>query len=619
MFMHQIVLLLFLDLFLLLPTTFSDRVTFFGRYACNVDFSTDYCVSDTYVAQAFYYGLEDGGGMTKNGTFVDSDIKIDFFDPTVQGSFSRGDQTNNYMSSMLDIMLDEHPDDQILAVVGFENDCKQVAALAQAYNAASFGKYRAFAKLAKSIGWTNLAVINFEEDGPTDYTFHDQLLDALSAESITLDYVKKGGFSANLNNAMFTGLESVIDVVMDTYLKTRIYVVVLAYPISGTFFMNVLSSMGLLETGKYFVIMMGPVNSDYNSYYTFNTNRDFSDEWVKFQTRVNNDATKTFCPPLCETESENIAQNDPWSDDDVYRYSESPAIVDAYDMGRLLSETIKVHGASLLRDSKELVKTMSGRGVTSLLGFISKFPNNYVSQREYILWAPQQVSSLYGPIPLTSWANIAAEIIPDGTGNYSVSWNNLTELGIFNGQLPKSKPECGFNDELCLPIIRNLSELEIIVLVVCVVAIIILIGVIAYIARWIAYERRLESSYFLVYRKDVQLVDMTKFGSSRGGSMLQSAISMRSMYEDAGPVEGVNLNFYNNGVRKAARRNQMRKPEKSPIANRDEWVEIIDWHLAKYENTLVTVRKINKPQLKLTREMKQEIDLVCIHDISYVV
>uniref|UniRef100_A0A8R1IFC4 Receptor ligand binding region domain-containing protein n=1 Tax=Caenorhabditis japonica TaxID=281687 RepID=A0A8R1IFC4_CAEJA len=530
MFMHQIVLLLFLDLFLLLPTTFSDRVTFFGRYACNVDFSTDYCVSDTYVAQAFYYGLEDGGGMTKNGTFVDSDIKIDFFDPTVQGSFSRGDQTNNYMSSMLDIMLDEHPDDQILAVVGFENDCKQVAALAQAYNAASFGKYRAFAKLAKSIGWTNLAVINFEEDGPTDYTFHDQLLDALSAESITLDYVKKGGFSANLNNAMFTGLESVIDVVMDTYLKTRIYVVVLAYPISGTFFMNVLSSMGLLETGKYFVIMMGPVNSDYNSYYTFNTNRDFSDEWVKFQTRVNNDATKTFCPPLCETESENIAQNDPWSDDDVYRYSESPAIVDAYDMGRLLSETIKVHGASLLRDSKELVKTMSGRGVTC-----------------------------------------------------------------------------------------NLSELEIIVLVVCVVAIIILIGVIAYIARWIAYERRLESSYFLVYRKDVQLVDMTKFGSSRGGSMLQSAISMRSMYEDAGPVEGVNLNFYNNGVRKAARRNQMRKPEKSPIANRDEWVEIIDWHLAKYENTLVTVRKINKPQLKLTREMKQEIDLVCIHDISYVV
>lgn len=52
-----------------------------------------------------------------------------------------------------------------------------------------------------------------------------------------------------------------------------------------------------------------------------------------------------------------------WSDD-AYWYSESPSIVDAYDLGRLLSETVKVHGASLLRDPESLVQTMSGRGVT---------------------------------------------------------------------------------------------------------------------------------------------------------------------------------------------------------------------------------------------------------------
>ncbi|CAI2357546.1 unnamed protein product [Caenorhabditis sp. 36 PRJEB53466] len=620
---------------LLISTTLSDHVTFFGRYACNVDFDTDYCTPDTYVGLAFYYGLTDGGGITKNGTFVNSNINVEFYDPTVQGNFSRGEQTGNYMASMLKIMIDDTNNDDLLAVVGVEEDCQQVAALAQAYDATSLlvncfdqvgeaqmpsstalemsstqgGKYRAFAKLAKSVGWTNVAVINFEEDGPTDYTYHDQLLDALSAESISLDFVQKGGFSANLNNAMFTGLETIIDVVLATYQKTRIYVIVLTYPASGTFFMNVLSTMGLLETGQYFVVMIGSVDSDSTKYFGFNTNRDFSDDWVKFQTRVSGDAGKSFCPPMCDTQVQGIADNDPFSDD-VYWYSESPSIVDAYDMGRLLSETVKVHGASVLRNSTSLVGAMSGRGVTSLLGYVTKFDSNRVSQREYILWAPQQASSLLGPISLPEWAKIAAQMLPDGKGNYSIVWKNLTELGIYGGALPKSRPDCGFNNEFCPASIGNLSEIEIILIAVCVVAIIVLVGVIAYIGRWIAYERRLESSYFLVSRKHVQLVDMTKFGSSRGGSMLQSALSIRSTYEDVGPIGGATMNFYNQGIRKAARRNQMKKTTQSSSANKDEWLEIVDWHLAKYENTLITVRKINKTQLKLTREMKQEVDLL---------
>ncbi|EFO97284.1 CRE-GCY-11 protein [Caenorhabditis remanei] len=567
---------------------------------------------------------------------------------------------------MLDTMLVEKTNDELLAIVGAEADCKQVAALAQAYDATSLlvncfdqvgesqmpsstalemastqgGKYRAFAKLAKSVGWTNVAVLNFVEDGPTDYTYHDQLLDSLSSESITLDFVRKGGFSADQNAAMYTGLESVIDVILETYLKTRIYIIILQYPVAGTYFMNVMSSLGLLETGKYFVVMMGPVDSDSANYFSFNTNRvntmfstigygvsdsdvrqyyrsflyftdiphypkNFSDEWTNFQKRVDKDAAKSFCPPICDTEADGIANNDPWSEDG-YWYSENPSIVNAYDMGRLLSETVSVHGASILRNPSALVETMSGRGVTSLLGYVTKFDANRVSQREYILWAPQQSSSLSGPIPLTEWATMAARMLPDGKGNYSIVWKNLTQLGIYNGALPKSKPACGFNSELCPASI----QLEIILIAVCVVAIVLLVGVIAYIVRWIAYERRLESSYFLVHRKHVQLVDMTKFGSSRGGSIMQSAISMRSQYDDPGPVGNATMNFYTNGIRKAARRSQMQKSDKGPSGNRDDWLEIVDWHLAKYDNTLVIVRKINKTQLKLTREMKQEIDLL---------
>ncbi|CAO4383407.1 unnamed protein product [Caenorhabditis nigoni] len=658
---------------LLLPRSSTDHVKFFGRYACNVDFENDYCTSDTYVGLAFYYGLQDGGGIHKNGTFLNSNIKVEYYDPTVQGKFPKGDQTGNYMSSMLNQMLVDQPKktDDMLALVGVESDCKEVSALAQAYDAPSLlvncedqvgesqmpsatvlemastqgAKYRAFAKLAKSIGWTNVAVINFEEDGPTDKTYHDQLLDALSSESITLDYVKKGGFSANVLSAMYTALESIINIVLETHTKTRIYVLVLQFPSAGTYFMHVLSTLGLLETGKFFVVMMGPIEADTANYFSFNTNRvatlfpsigygvgeadikqyyrsymyftdvprypkNFSDEWTKFQTRVDEDAGKSFCPPICDTKLKGIKNNDPWSDD-AYWTSASNAIVNAYDMGRLLSETVKVHGTSLLRNPTRLVETMSGRGVTSLLGYVTKFDSNRVSQREYILWSPQQPTSSNGPIPLTEWATIGARLLPDGKGNYSIIWKNLTELGIYNGALPKSRPECGFNNELCPVGMRNLSELEIILIAVCVVAIILLVGVIAYIVRWIAYERRLESSYFLVHRKHVQLIDTTKFGSSRAGSIMQSAISMRSQYDDdPAPAGGATMNFYTNGIRKAARRNQMARDNRALGNNKDDWLEIMDWHLAKYDNTLVTVRKINKSQLKLTREMKQEIDLL---------
>ncbi|EGT44749.1 hypothetical protein CAEBREN_05486 [Caenorhabditis brenneri] len=530
-------------------------------------------------------------------------------------------------------MLGEEQNDDLLGIVGVEADCKQMSALAQAYDATSIlvncfdqvgesqmpsdtalemsstqgAKYRAFAQLAKTIGWTNLAVINCVDDGPSDFTYHDQLLEALSSQSISLDYVRKGGFPANENSAIYTGLETMINIILETYTKTRIYVLIFQNPPFGNVFLTAMATMGLLESGQFFVVMMSQIDIDADYYFSFNVNRDFSDEWMNFQKRVDNDAGKQFCPPICNTEEEGIANNDPWSDD-AYWISEDPGIVNAYDAGKLLSETVKVHGASILRNPTSLVKTMSERGVTSLLGYVTKFDQNRVAQREYILWAPQQAAST-GPISLPEWATMAARMLPDGKGNFvnrlfgKILLNSeyTTELCQNHGQLVDST----------VNFVQLVSvKLEIILIAVCVVAITLLVGVIAYIVRWIAYERRLESSYFLVHRKNIQLIDMTKFGSSRGGSIMQSAISMRSQYDDVGPTGNATMNFYTNGIRKAARRNQMQKNDKGPSGSRDEWLEIIDWHLAKYENTLVTVRKINKTQLKLTRDMKQEIDLL---------
>ncbi|CAB3400613.1 unnamed protein product [Caenorhabditis bovis] len=604
----------------------NDHVTFLGRYTCNVNFEEEYCTRDTYVGLAFYYGLIDGGGVRKNGTFINSNVTVNFFDPTVQGNFSNG--TDHYSESVLDMLLNEDPNDPMLAVIGVESQCQQVAALAQAFEKASLllncedevgeahmpsetaaqlastqgSKYRAFAKMAKSLGWTNVAVINFEDDTSNDKTYHNQLLDALSKEAITLDYVKKGGFSASQTTAMFSGLESIVDVVMDSYLKTRIYVLVMDYPGPTQLFMNVMSSMGLLETGRYFVIIIGTVQSDYLLYFSFNRNRNYSDEWLGFQDRVNNDAHKTFCPPLCETKAEAIAENSPF-DPHSYWETETTAIANAYDLGLVLSETVAVHGVEVLKDAITLVNYMGSRAVSSLLGYVAKFSASRVLQRQYIVWSPQDPSSDKGPLEISIWAQIAAKLSPDGKGGYQVAWRNLTQLGVINGKLPSSRPKCGFNDELCPKDLK----LEIIIICVCALAILVLVGVIVYIIKWISYERRLESSYYLVNRKEVQLIDMTSFGSSRAGSMFQSAMSIKSVHDDSGPG-GVNLQFYNHGIRRAARQRRMRNETSNANINRESWLEIEEWHLAKFDTAIVTVRKIKKSQLKLTREMKQEID-----------
>lgn len=53
--------------------------------------------------------------------------------------------------------------------------------------------YRGFAAMAKSIGWTNVAVINMYDDGRGDRSDHDQLLDALSKQGIDV-YCKSDYF-----------------------------------------------------------------------------------------------------------------------------------------------------------------------------------------------------------------------------------------------------------------------------------------------------------------------------------------------------------------------------------------------------------------------------------------
>ncbi|CAD6189202.1 unnamed protein product [Caenorhabditis auriculariae] len=650
------------------------HVQYYGRFSCNVDPDEFSCPLDTYASLAFYFGLIDGGGLTTNGTFLNSNTRVQFYDPTIGEQPIDPDTKpqGRYTEKALDYILNENGSDTLLALVGYETDCMQLSALAHAYNRASLmgkcsdqvgeannaddafvqfsstqgAKYRALAKFFKSVGWTNVAVINFEDDSPDEKTYHSQLLDALSDNSITTSYVKKGGFSPFIG--MYTGAERITDAILQSHLKTRIYIVISDNGRDSLIFMDCMATLGLLETGDYFVIVMGTVRFDeefflfgfgsrretlsydavdrtiptnlirqyYRSFFYFSDNfTAYNEKWIKFQARINQDAGIPHCPPLCDRKTDLIKDDDPFN---PFKYNGMSwaAVPNAYDLGKLLSETVSVHGAQILENASLLTKTMRNRSVETLLGYVSKFDQHGIAQREYLLWSGAQ--PLAG-LPIYGWGKIAARVTPDGTGGFGVTWANLTEIGLIRGELPTSSPKCGFNMELC----QKSYKIEIAIIAAAIVAALLVLGFIIYILRWIAYERKLDSSYFLVNRKNVMLYDISKFTSSRNGSMMQSAHSVRVIndYLKAIVLElqctakkntagGPSMQFYEQGMKAAYRRRRQKPQMVSLPSNKDDWKDIYDWHLAKFESALVTVRKIEKPQLKLTREMKLELDLL---------
>ncbi|PAV71037.1 hypothetical protein WR25_19954 isoform F [Diploscapter pachys] len=670
-------------------------VLFYGRYACNVNINEDYCPRDTYTAMSFYYGMVEGG-MNTDGTFTSSSIMLKFKDPTV--IFKKKDLKQTYplggsFPAYSDMAMDDlmFGNESVVAVVGFEGDCKEVSYLADAYEsmalmvqctdgigeskfpiangvqmATTMGAlYRGFAAMAKSIGWTNVAIINMHDDGRGDRSDHDQLLDALSKQGIDVDYTHKGKIPTY--GAVYSGAESWMRIVKESYLKTRIYVMIIEDPLDITLFMDSLYNFGLLETGKYVVIGIEPVPKIDPIFETFLTsysnNRDmtmktcgnggavkvsnpmvrnyyrslfmftdiatvkpnFNNEWNALLKKIYNKDVNTSCPPLCDRKDKNIYGYNPFTSNDMeeYDYSASTAMGNAYDAGKLLATMINNGQTNPLNASQfsQLMKQQSYKSqikfsllvadtLPGIFGYDSSFDSQGIAMREYMLWSPQKPA---GGLGIYEWAKIAAKVLPNGMRAYTVEWNNLTQLGVLHGKLPESKPKCGFNMELCPRDYSQLSELEIVIIAATSVCTIALVVVLYFAIRRVSYERRLQTMYFLVNRSQVYLRDKTKWKSTFG-SAFQTTAALQGLTYDPREKSDANkpknlINFYQQNITKAIDTTKKKmKIKKKDTKKADRWTEIIDWELGEYKGKLVALRRIQKESLKLTRPMKEELD-----------
>ncbi|GMT36177.1 hypothetical protein PFISCL1PPCAC_27474, partial [Pristionchus fissidentatus] len=217
-------------------------------------------------------------------------------------------------------------------------------------------------------------------------------------------------------------------------------------------------------------------------------------------------------------------------------------------------------------------------------------------------------------------SEIMAETVPtyDGytTNNYSSSWRGeANNFSILLNKWPEPVPPCGFENEKCPAITPPFTDAEIAVITASAVAAIVLLALILYILRWIRYERRLESDYWTIDRLEITLMDLNKFGS-RAGSVMGSMMSTQSMgaTDDDGPAKGT-IEFYHQNIKKEAKLRK-RKLETNNVKKEEEdghdtlWGSIEDNQLGRFQGHLVLLRRIQKTSLRLTREMKRELDLL---------
>ncbi|GMT07425.1 hypothetical protein PENTCL1PPCAC_29599, partial [Pristionchus entomophagus] len=252
---------------------------------------------------------------------------------------------------------------------------------------------------------------------------------------------------------------------------------------------------------------------------------------------------------------------------------------------------------------------------TTVTDVVSHLRDNGVAPDRYYLWRG------FPSILTADKSVIMAETVPtydaSSVYNYSSAWlGDAANFSILLGKWPQAVPPCGFENEKCPPTTPPFTDAEIAVIVASAVAAAVLIGVSLYIWRWIRYERRLESDYWSIERQEITLMDLRRFGSSRAGSdFFGSMISAKSsVFDDDGPAKGT-LEFYHQNIKREAKLRKRKLAENTikKAANRgedDQWDAIEDNQLARFQGQLVILRRINKSSLRLTREMKRELDLL---------
>ncbi|MFH4976890.1 hypothetical protein AB6A40_003599 [Gnathostoma spinigerum] len=620
-FSRSLLLFLLIGLAPLHPLT----ISFIGQLSCPKELQTSGCSVSHYSSLAFHLGVHDGRqDYGKSKQLID----VVFNDFTT---------TNDLYKKTLETFLNESTRSSV--IVGFDDSCTDLAALGSAFNILTIAvscdapigdtvpsmptfiqtkstektRYFALAQLLVDFNWTNVAVVHLRSSRSDEEIRLVNLLSALRARNIVCSVIKQNIASKPV--VSFAGI--LASIVLESAPSTRIYILLDDRGDIVPMFMDTLYRFGLLQTGEYFVFAL-TANEFLESVWLVSLGRIYRSPTYKGNIRMVPDyvvaeqlrSYALFVDPPSPTRNENmewtnfverftrLLHDSPSSSsfnglsqtEDTDRYEsngnisydtiEWSSLVQAYDMGRMLVPTLSeiVEEGGDTKNGTFLALALRKKRFKSILNYWTNLDEEGVLRHRFFLLTPKS------PLPKSYTANyrevfnIAASVYPGSHNQWISTIEDASKLNLMRHGWPSSKLGCASGGGACpLSNKGNHESLHVGVLVIAFLTATIILVAIFFLSRKIQYERRLESEYFVIPSSKVEL----KCTKNRPKSVCS--------------VWGARCNDDENARVKA-------------MLHEEEWNSIGSWAMACFDGKIVVVRRIFLDHLKLTREIRREID-----------
>ncbi|GMR60780.1 hypothetical protein PMAYCL1PPCAC_30975, partial [Pristionchus mayeri] len=658
----MLILILLLGCILQLRKLYALELSVLGIYSCGEAEYDVGCSVSSFMLPSFMMGLREGGVMEDYIKVGKEKVYIEWYNPVTDFANDMGSRPSNFDLAVNIAMRESN---KTIGFVGFDDMCTEVSNLARSMNlllvssqcevevgeasypsssviqmqVTEIEKQRALASLLLTREWTEVGIIHAESAAPNQIFYRESLISILSDAGIKINNVAYCQFK-DRSDMKYTQM------VMDTIYKARIIIVVADLAPAKTI-LDKLYLMGALTNGDFFVINMGPTKTQsspdsglfwknpistppslrtipteiyytyFNSFGFFTNDRsikeNFSKKWTAFVDRLSQFMDEKKCPLLCKYDMDNSYDWNPTTGF-TYENLDWKVIADAYIAGHIIAKQLPSLDPRLLTDGEAVASHLRNYTYTTLRDVVSRFRGNGVAPDVYYLL--RGFPSLLKDDITVRMAETVPNYENSSTYDYSSEWfGDAKNLSILFGRWPEAVPPCGFSNEKCPPTTPPFTDAEIAVIAASVGAALILLAVIIYILRWLRYERRLESDYWLIERAEITLMDLTRFGSSRANSDFMGSMMSSKSLDDDGPSKGT-IEFYHQNIKREARQRKKKLAEAKNVkkitnsGENHQWEAIEDNQLARFQGQLVILRRINKSSMRLTREMKRELDLL---------
>uniref|UniRef100_A0A914V749 guanylate cyclase n=1 Tax=Plectus sambesii TaxID=2011161 RepID=A0A914V749_9BILA len=569
------------------------------------------------------------------------------------------ERQNNYKAALALLS-----DSNTIGLMGFDNNCSQIIRTAQSFNTFAVSiscdyfptdepthdsflqfnpglsaKIKALISFLKAMRWNNVVLISLIASDGADH---------LNERSMTLTTLQSNGINVAdtahiIDNVGQMQVRAMVKAVMNTYLKTRIYVLLDFTSMSALtkLLLDTMSRFGILETGEYFAIGIAQdtdIDSWYLSYpemyfgvpsytsglrsvpsmlfleewrsYAFIAEpppvRDESQEWETFVQEIYEAYSDPPCPPLCSYSGKAFANVE-------YKYlSYWKTVARVYDAMLLISsEYDKASKKNIdLTNGTFIKQLMQDRSIKSITGRQILINEQGYAEIEQKLIVPREMPTCQTCTRLKKGLFSIARIIPGKNQQYAFQWLNDTTSGSYlqfiGGKAPLGSPKCGFKGELCS---TKTSNSKFIIAGAVTIFTIAVIAIIIIVYKQIQYERNLDTMAWKIPSSEIDIKNV-----QARSSIFNSSIYSTDGDNEQGGSKGVSLKAYQNSLNDTEASSTKGKMFKKRTVKKafgdsknDEWSNIEKWALGKYKKELVAVKKLCPTDFKLVRDIKKEI------------